>query len=103
MDFACENVQDFLKWHSFHQSVQTDIWTGQSLSPNWAEVSGLLFGQLRRPQSYHRTTLFLDIPLRRYAIVTAINSAQTHARLHFLDAFGPTHRECVEIKTWKSV
>lgn len=103
MDFACENVQNFLKWHSFHQSVQTDIWTGQSLSPNWAEVSGLLFGQLRRPRSYHRTTLFLDIPLRRYAIVTAINSAQTHARLHFLDAFGPTYRECVEIKTWKSV
>lgn len=53
MDFACENVQNFLKWHSFHQSVQTDIWTGQSLSPNWAEVSALLVGQLCTPQAYH--------------------------------------------------
>lgn len=78
MDYTCENVQNSLKWHSFHQSVQTDIWTGQSLSPNWAEVSALLFSQLGRPPPYHRTTLLLDIPLRRYAMATAINSAQTH-------------------------
>lgn len=41
-----ENVQSTNYWSDkTHERVQTDIWTGPSLSPNWAEVSTCLLGQ----------------------------------------------------------